>query len=168
MAERSTTNPITVETVMAGRLRDCGHADATDWFATLYQHTTIPRLQAMDKHPRRRGSVKSERIWQVDGVSCASLNEAIDRLAVPPVITAAEQEILGCMPTEWTELHNFRTALGERLGRKVGIEILMLRQKGLVENELRRGEQRSVPWVRRSPAAITSAPQSGTEMEPRT
>lgn len=144
--------PITLDTVTAGRLRDAGHADAQDWFGVLYQHTTIPRLSAMDKLPRRGRRLPSERIWYVDGLPCASLDEAVAWLNVPAVFKDEEREVLARIPAEWTALHEFRVRLGDELGRPVGATILMLRQKGAVENELRPGEdRRSVAWVRRVP-----------------
>ena len=44
-----------------------------------------PRLQRIDKH--FRDTKKTEIQYQVDGESVASLDEAAERLSVPPVIT---------------------------------------------------------------------------------
>ncbi|CAB4953358.1 unannotated protein [freshwater metagenome] len=147
---------VTLETVMAGRLRENGHGDAKDWFSVLYQHTTIPRLQAMDKFPRRGRTVPSERVWSVDGLPCASLDEAVERLNIPAVLTDEEREVLDRVPVEWTLLVPFRKAIGEELGRQIGTTILMLRQKGAIENELRPGPERRQPWLRRAPSLPAS------------
>lgn len=144
-------DPITRDTVMAGRLKDAGHADGRDWYATLWQHTTIARLSAIDRHPRRGRGGKSARIWEVDGVACESLEQAIERLNVPPVFTDGEREMLALIPEEWVELRGLRIQAAEELGRVAGADIIMLRHKGAVENELRRENGRLVPWVRRTP-----------------
>lgn len=151
--------PITHDTVMAGRLRDAGHANYGKLGgATIWQHTTIPRLSAVDK-PLDRAEAKKVgasriRVWSVDGAACASLEEAIEQLNVPPVITAEEAEVLGRIPDEWIQLLPFREQVGDELGRQVGITILTLRQKGIVENELRPAEPRREPWIRRKLGAV--------------
>lgn len=148
---------ITLETVMAGRLRDAGHLNyGKRGGGTIWQHTTIPRLSAIDRptlndEETKRLSVSRLREWSVDGGKAGSLEDAIAALNVPPVLADEEAEVLALVPEEWTKLVPFRRDLGERLGRQIGVTILMLRQKGFVQNELRPAEPRSEPWIRREP-----------------
>ncbi|OAH30799.1 hypothetical protein AX289_15450 [Methylorubrum populi] len=159
MAEHST---ITHETVIAGRLRDAGHLNyGKRGGGTIWQHTTIPRLSAIDRptlsdEETKRLGVSRLRDWSVDGGKAGSLEDAIAALNVPPVFTDEERAVLARVPTEWVELHEFRTGLAEELGRQVGLTIMTLRQKGAVENELRPGPDRRQPWIRR---ASVAAPQ---------
>ncbi|GJE77771.1 hypothetical protein [Methylorubrum suomiense] len=161
MAEHST---ITRDTVMAGGLRDAGHLNyGKRGGGTIWQHTTIPRLSAIDRptlsdEETKRLGVSRLREWSVDGGKAGSLDEAIVALNVPPVLTGEEAEILERIPAEWIELHDFRTRVGAELGRQIGLTIMTLRQKGAVENEMRPGPDRRQPWIRRAPdAAFTQA-----------
>ncbi|MFG7486340.1 hypothetical protein [Methylorubrum rhodesianum] len=150
-------DPITIETVIAGRLRDAGHLNyGRRGGGTIWQHTTIPRLSAIDRptlsdEETKRLGVSRLREWSVDGGKSGSLEDAIAALNVPPVFTDEEREVLERVPAEWVELHEFRTGLAEELGRQVGLTIMTLRQKGAVENELRPGPDRRQPWIRRAP-----------------
>ncbi|MRI57767.1 hypothetical protein D8770_28305, partial [Methylobacterium sp. DB1607] len=72
-----------------------------------------------------------------------------------------EREVLERVPAEWVELHEFRTGLGEELGRQIGLTIMTLRQKGAVENEMRPGPDRRQPWIRRAPDAALSQQDGG-------
>ena len=152
-------DPITIETVVAGRLRDAGHLNyGKRGGGTIWQHTTIPRLSAIDRptlndEETRRLGVSRLREWSVDGGKAGSLEDAIAALNVPPVFTDEEREVLERVPAEWVKLHEFRTGLAEELGRQVGLTIMTLRQKGAVENELRPGPDRRQPWIRRAPDA---------------
>ena len=149
--------PITLADVHAGKLRENGRMNygpnGSGW---PMQHTTIPRLSCIDriyKGPAlKKAGVSSERLWCVDGVQVASLEAAIAQLNTPPVFTDEESTVLERVPAEWIELHAFRTGLGEEMGRPVGSTLIMLRQKGAIENELRPGERHSVPWIRRARA----------------
>lgn len=145
---------ITMDSVLSGRLRENGHGDAKDWFATFWQHTAIPRLSAMDKHPRRGRGGASVRIWKVDGDECASLEEAVERLNVPAALCEDERAFLDMVPAEWTGLHDWlRPMKGQEFkphSSAYGM-VHMLRHKGFVETE-RRGEGR-IPCIRRVPAA---------------
>jgi hypothetical protein len=151
--------PITLDTVRAGKLRDAGHLNyGKRGGGTIWQHTTIPRLSAIDRptlndEETKRLGVSRLREWSVDGGRAGSLEDAIAALNLPAVLTDEEAEVLARIPAEWVELHDFRTRLGEELGRQIGTTILMLRQKGFVENELRPAEPRSKPWIRRTPSA---------------
>ena len=150
---------ITIETVRAGRLRDAGHLNyGKRGGGTIWQHTTISRLSAIDRptlndEETKRLGVSRLREWSVDGGRAGSLEDAIAALNVPPVLTDEEREVLDFVPQEWTQLVPFRRALGAGLGRDIGITILTLRQKGFVENELRPGPERHQPWIRRAPTA---------------
>ena len=158
-------NVITIEDVRAGALRENGHAKYGDGgYGYLLQHTTIPRLSAIDRFYRgkaaKEAGTASARLWCVDGVEAPSLEEAIARLNVPPVFTDQEREVLSHVPAEWTVLHPFQTFLAGQLGRPVGTTILMLRQKGAIENELRPGPERTLPFIRlRVPASAPAAPE---------
>ena len=164
MAEHST---ITHETVIAGRLRDAGHLNyGKRGGGTIWQHTTIPRLSAIDRptlseEETKRLGVSRLREWSVDGGKAGSLEDAIAALNVPPVLTDEEREVLERVPAEWVELHGFRTGLGDELGRQVGLTIMTLRQKGAVENEMRPGPDRRQPWIRRAPDAAPSQQDGG-------
>lgn len=147
---------ITLDTIRAGALRENGHANfGAGGFGYPLQHTMIPRLSAMDRYYGGKAATEagtsSARLWYVDGAEVASLDEAVERLAVPPVLTAKEAEVLAHVPPVWAELHTFRTCLGVALGRPVGATLIGLRQKGAVETELRRKEGQSVPFVRLAP-----------------
>ncbi|UMY19084.1 hypothetical protein MMB17_07240 [Methylobacterium organophilum] len=133
MAENST---ITRDTVMAGGLRDAGHLNyGRRGGGTIWQHTTIPRLSAIDRptlddEETKRLGVSRLREWSVDGGRAGSLDDAIAALNVPPVFTPEEAEVLAFVPMEWTKLVPFRDALGAGLGREVTTTLLMLRHKG--------------------------------------
>lgn len=150
--------PITRDTVMAGRLRDAGHANYGKLGgATIWQHTTIPRLSAVDQ-PLDRTEAKKVgacriRGWLVDGAACASLEEAIEQLNVPPVVAAEGAEVLVRRPDACFQPPLFREQARDELGRQAGITILMLRQKGDIENELRSPEPSCEPWIRRKLSA---------------
>jgi len=151
--------PITRDTVMAGRLLNAGHADAKDRFADLWQHSTIRRLSCADR-ASRRGRERNDgpqmgRVWQVDGVDCASLEEAIERLNVPAVLTEAEAAFLERVPADWTEFRGFLEPMkGEEFGPDQSAYgmVYMLRCKGMVEVERRESEKAS--FIRRVPAPV--------------
>ncbi|MCJ2112937.1 hypothetical protein MKK64_17285 [Methylobacterium sp. E-025] len=153
--------PITLDTVYAGNLRDDGHLNyGKRGGGTIWQHTTIPRLSVIDRptlndEETRRVGAGRLREWVVDGGRAGSLEGATAALNVPPVLTDEEAEVLRHVPAEWVELHGFRTALAEQLGREVGITVMQLRHKGAIENELRPGEPRARPWIRRTPEEAT-------------
>lgn len=155
--------PITLDDIAAGSLRDAGHLNyGKRGGGTIWQHTTIPRLSAIDRptlndDETKRLGVTRLREWSVDGGHAGSLDDAIAALNVPPVLTDEEHEVLGHVPSEWVELHAFRTDLAEKLGRQIGITIITLRQKGAIENEMRPAGSWSRPWIRRAPAALDVA-----------
>ena len=99
-------DPITIETVVAGRLRDAGHLNyGKRGGGTIWQHTTIPRLSAIDRptlneEETRRLGVSRLREWSVDGGKAGSLEDAIAALNVPPVFTDEEREVLARVPVE--------------------------------------------------------------------
>lgn len=158
---------ITHATVVAGRLRDAGHLNyGKRGGGTIWQHTTIPRLSAIDRptlsdEETKRLGVSRLREWSVDGGKAGSLEDAIAALNMPPVFTDEEREVLERVPAEWVELHEFRTGLGEELGRQVGLTIMTLRQKGAIENEMRPGPDRRQPWIRRASDAAPSQQEEG-------
>ncbi|MGV7034900.1 hypothetical protein [Methylobacterium symbioticum] len=165
MAETST---ITRETIMAGGLRDAGHLNyGKRGGGTIWQHTTIPRLQAIDRptlsdEETKRLGVSRLREWSVDGGRAGSLEDAIAALNVPAVLAEEEAEILAFVPEEWTKLVPFRHDLGEKLGREdVATTILTLRHKGFIQNELRPAAPRAEPWIRRAPDAPSTTPDGG-------
>lgn len=150
---------ITRDTVMAGRLLNAGHADAKDWFADLWQHSTIRRLSCADRAPRRgRGRTDGPqmgRVWQVDAADCATFEEAIERLNVPAVLTKAEAAFLERVPADWTEFRGFMAPMkGEEFeaGESAHGLVHMLRHKGMVEVERREAEKAS--FIRRVPADL--------------
>ena len=158
---------ITLDTIMAGHLRDAGHLNyGKRGGGTIWQHTTIPRLQAIDRptlndEETKRLGVSRLREWSVDGGRAGSLEDAIAALNVPAVLTPEQAEVLGFVPEDWVQLVPFRHEVSERLGRKVGIEIMLLLQKGAIENELRPGpERRGEPWIRRAPGASLAVEQA--------
>lgn len=150
-------DPITLDTVAAGRLRDAGHLNyGKRGGGTIWQHTTIARLSAIDRptlsaEETKRLGASRLREWCVDGVAVGSLETAIAALAVPPVFTEEETAILARVPADWVELHDFREALGAEWGAPVGAALIILRQKGAIQNERRPGEPRPRPWIRRTP-----------------
>lgn len=98
---------ITRDIVMAGRLRDAGHLNyGKRGGGTIWQHTTIPRLQAIDRptlsaeETKRVGATRL-REWSVDGGKGSSIEDAIAALNVPPVLTLGEFAVLSRMPAEF-------------------------------------------------------------------
>jgi hypothetical protein len=145
---------ITLDTVLAGRLREAGHLNyGTRGGGTIWQHTTIRRLKAIDRpaltdeeRRERRGGLRQ---WSVDGGHAGSLEDAIAALNVPAVLTVGEAEVLAHVPADWVRLHDFRTALSGTLGRQVGIDLMLCGDKGFTETDMRTGETRREPWIRR-------------------
>ena len=156
---------ITHDTVMAGRLLNASHADAKDWFADLWQHSTIRRLSCADRAPRRgRGRTDGPqmgRVWQVDAADCATLEEAIERLNVTAVFTEEEAAFLERVPADWTEFRGFMEPMkGEGFGPDQSAHglIHMLRHKGVVEVERREAEKAS--FIRRVPADLAQGEEA--------
>lgn len=103
------------------------------------------------------------RIWQVDGIDCASLEEAIERLNEPPVLTEAEGAFLERVPDVWTEFRSFMAPMkGQEFGPDCSAHSMVhvLRHKGLVE--VKRWEDEKTSFIRRVPA--TDAPAGGIAM----
>ena len=147
---------ITLDTIRAGALRENGHANfGAGGSGYLLQHTTIPRLSAMDRYYRgkaaKEAGTSAARLWYVDGAEVASLDEAVERLAVPPVLTDAERTVLAKVPADWTELHAFLDAIAPEIAPPSSAYEVMfgLRHKGAVEVERREAVKRS--FVRRAP-----------------
>lgn len=98
---------ITLDTVMAGRLRENGHANyGKRGGGTIWQHTTIPRLSAIDRptlsaEETDRVGATRVREWSVDGGRAGSLEGAITALNVPPVLSLGEFVVLSRMPAEF-------------------------------------------------------------------
>lgn len=72
------------------------------------------------------------------------------------------ESVLARIPDEWIQLLPLREQVGDEHGRRVGITILMLRQKGIVENELRPAEPRREPWIRRQPGAVFTTEEAAS------
>ncbi|CAO4133389.1 hypothetical protein [Methylorubrum extorquens] len=159
--------PVTMEAVMTGSLRSAGHLNyGKRGDGTMWQHTTIPGLSAIDRPTLNDEEAKCIGIsrlreWSVDGGHAGSLEDAIAALNVLPVLAEEEAEVLALVPEEWTKLVPFQRDLGAKLGRQVGITILCLLQKGFVQNDLRPAEPRSEPWLRRA-ATASLPPVEGT------
>jgi len=146
--------PITLETVRAGALREAGHLNyGKRGGGTIWQHTTIRRLKAIDRPAltdkeriEHRGGLRE---WSVDGARATCLEDAIAALNVPAVLSEEEAEVLAHVPSDWVRLHDFRTALAETLSRQVGIDLMLCGDKGFTETEMRPGKERREPWIRR-------------------
>ena len=151
--------PITMETVLAGRLREAGHLNyGKRGGGTIWQHTTIRRLKAIDRPALTDGERltvggRGLREWCVDGGKGGSLEDAIAALNVPAVLTEGEAEVLVHVPADWVRLHDFRTELRQTLGRQVAINLMLCGDKGFVETDMRQGEARREPWIRRKQEA---------------
>ncbi|MDH2313388.1 hypothetical protein [Methylobacterium brachiatum] len=146
--------PITMETVRAGGLREAGHLNyGKHGGGTIWQHTTIRRLKAIDRpaltDEERRKHRGGLREWSVDGARATSLEDAIAALNVPTVLTEEEAEVLAHVPSDWVRLHDFRTALAETLSRQVAIDLMSCGDKGFTETDMRPGKERREPWIRR-------------------
>jgi hypothetical protein len=147
-------DPITIETVRAGGLREAGHLNyGKRGGGTIWQHMTIRRLKAIDRpaltDEERREHRGGLREWSVDGARATSLEAAIAALNVPAVLTEGEAEVLAQVPSDWVRLHDFRTALAETLSRQVGIDLMLCGDKGFTETDMRPGQERREPWIRR-------------------
>lgn len=148
---------ITREMIEAGRLLYAGHADAKDWSADLWKHSTLRRLSVADRVPRGYRTPSSPamgRIWQVDGADCASLEEAVGRLNAPPVLTEAEAAFLETVPADWTEFRGFMAPMkGQEFAPNCSAHgmVHMLRHKGMIEVERREAQRES--FIRRVPEA---------------
>ncbi|WP_342163016.1 hypothetical protein [Methylobacterium sp. SD21] len=99
--------PINLAAIMAGRLRDAGHLNyGKRGGGTIWQHTTIPRLQAIDRptlsveETDRVGATRM-REWSVDGGKGGSIEDAIVALNVPPVLSLGEFVVLAKVPAEF-------------------------------------------------------------------
>lgn len=148
-------DPITMETVRAGGLREAGHLNyGKRGGGTIWQHTTIRRLKAIDRpgltgEERRAVGGRGLREWSVDGGKAGSLEDAIAALNVPAVLTEGEAEVLAHVPADWVRLHDFRTALATTLGRQIAIDLMLCGDKGFTETDMRPGKERREPWIRR-------------------
>lgn len=151
--------PITIKTIRAGNLRECGHLNyGKNGGGTIWQHTTIRRLKAIDRPaltPEERQNVggRGLREWSVDGGPAGSLEKAVAALNVPAVLTDVEREVFEHVPAEWVRLHDFRTGLAKTLGRQVGIDLMLVGDKGFLDHEMRPGDQRREPWIRKKAEA---------------
>lgn len=95
------------------------HGHGPDGF--FYGHSCIdePRLVVMDRYARADRSVK--RSYYIDGlISYETKEEATAALAVPPVLTNEESEILAGVSVEWMPTDD-------------RVRFYMLVRKGLVE-----------------------------------
>ncbi|MBN6819561.1 hypothetical protein JRF84_08155 [Methylobacterium organophilum] len=146
---------VTMEVVRLGKLRESGHLNyGKKGGGTIWQHTTIRRLKAIDRpaltdEEQREFGGRGVRVWSVDGGPAGSLDDAIAALNVPAVLTPDEQEVLHHVPADWVRLHDFRLALAKTLGRQVSIDLMMVGDKGFTETDMRPGSQRREPWIRR-------------------
>lgn len=152
---------ITEDTVRAGALQDVGQARFEGDGGTIWQHTTIPRLSAIDRPPgpdeARRPGASPIREWMVDGRLAGSLDDAIARLNVPLTLSEDEELVLTQISEDWTELKAFRGTFSGAMTAQVSPILARLHRKGLIENDLRPVEGRSVSWIRRTPTIQPSA-----------
>ncbi|BAQ44351.1 hypothetical protein [Methylobacterium aquaticum] len=152
---------ITRDTVMAGKLRETGgHLNyGRDGSGYMLCHTTIRRLQAIDRHYKGEAAKKAgktaERLWLVDGVQVADLDAAVAALNVPVVLTDEETAALAHIPGDFTERKHVMAAI-EKAGPP-GLQIISiliaLKNKGLIEWSRigGAGDRPAIPTVRRVP-----------------
>jgi hypothetical protein len=88
-------------------MRETAHYNGgAEWFGYGHQCIQQPRLYRLDRYGRKDRSVTST--WSVDGEDCASLDEAVERLNVDPVVTADEIAALGLLTPEFQPLREIR------------------------------------------------------------
>ncbi len=88
---------ITQETVRNWRMRERAHYNGgKEWFGYGHQCIENPRLYRLDRYLRKDRSVKSE--WQVDGLACADIDDAITRLNSPAQLVGDEKKMLDIIP----------------------------------------------------------------------
>lgn len=158
---------ITLDDVHAGKLRESGHLNyGRDGSGYLMRHTTIRRLQAIDRHYKGKAAEKAgtraERLWLVDGVQVADLDAAVAALNVPVVVTDEEAAALAHIPGVFTERKHVMAAI-EKAGareRPVLTILLGLGDKGLIEWGRIEGadDRRPIRTVRRVPDEGETAP----------
>lgn len=119
------------------RMRNIGHVNAEHWFGYVYQGVEEPRLQRHDQYARGTQQVTS--VWAVDGERCADAAEADRRLATPPVVTAADWQLLQIVPTDWADI---RRTDEDRATRYVALK--RLSDRGLIEWDKGRCRRRVV------------------------
>ncbi|MBI1684426.1 hypothetical protein [Caulobacter hibisci] len=85
--------------------RDGSHYNGgKEWFGEGGRCDQERRLRYIDRY--YRATRTGERQWIVDGVACASADEAWDRLQAPPVFTPEELIALAVMTDEPTDLRD--------------------------------------------------------------
>lgn len=129
---------VTKDTVSAGTLQDVGQATFAGIGGTIWQHTTIPRLSAIDRplepdEALKRGA-SHVREWMVDGRPAGSLEDAIARLNVALALSEEEELVLAQVPVDWVDLHAFRGAFSGPIAQQVSPILVRLHRKGLIEN----------------------------------
>ena len=131
------------------RLIEIAHVRYDDGFGYMYRAEQWPRLVALDRHwPNgNEAGEKTVRYWLVDGQVVADLDEALERLNIPPILTPEEAEILPLAPAEWTPVRQVRESLADRLPldepRALFRLLRSLTDKGMIE--IYRGQIRIRP-----------------------
>ncbi len=70
---------------------ECLHGHGHGFFFYRYRCRQEPRLQR--KVTYRKRDKTSEIVFEVDGTPCRDLDDALERLKTPPVLTPAEQAV---------------------------------------------------------------------------
>lgn len=88
--------------------RDGSHYNAApEWHGYGGRCDQEPRLSYIDRY-YRNGS--AQRDWQVDGMPCATMAEAWERLQTPPTFSAEELSVLSTLtdvPTDLRKVHPY-------------------------------------------------------------
>lgn len=103
---------LTIDDADLWRMQEHAHFNGgKEWFG--YGHTCVeqPRLYRMDKYLRKDRSVQST--WSVDAEDCASLEQAIERLNVDPVLTDLDSDTLARIPLAQIARDDFKEMFGD-------------------------------------------------------
>jgi len=131
------------------RLSEIARIRYVDGYGHMYRAEQWPRLVALDRYwpTGNEAGERTRRYWLVDGQVVADLDEALERLNVPPVLTPEEAELLPLAPADWTPIRELRERLADRLPLDRPSELFRvlrsLTDKGMVE--IQRGRLRIRP-----------------------
>ncbi len=132
---------VTPDMLRTATMRQDAHLNGGSvFFGYTYRCIQYPRLEKIVKYYKRDRSMKVT--WRVDGADpeYASAEEALPALNTPPVLTEAEQHVLGFVTKEWRyldrkdmpeELKSLKTGMFEP--GSLSYSLYMLRAKGLIE-----------------------------------
>lgn len=123
---------ITIEVARGWTMREHAHYNGgREWFGYGHQCIENPRLYRLDRYMRKDRSVQSE--WSVDGEKCASFEDAVERLKLPPAILFDEMEMLALIEPEFIGWNELKAKPGYGAFAEPHHQLHYLDRKGLIE-----------------------------------